>query len=89
MVGVPLILLSGKVAFGKIKLGTGVKIGPEELKQTSNSHRVSEDEAQGWWPDWKVLYKYPIDSSEMFKKTRPVKVPQGVQKFISNVEFLN
>ena len=89
MVGIPLILMSGKDAIGKIKLGMGVKIGPEEFEQTSNSHRVSNDEAQKWWGDWKELSRYPIEVIEMFKKTKPVKVPQGGQKFIDNVEFLN
>ncbi len=89
MVGVPLILLTGSEAFGKIKLGKGEQIDEAGFKKTSTSHRVSEDEAQKWWPDWKELWRYPVEVIEMFKKTKPVKIPRGVQKFISDVEFLN
>ncbi|KKK78001.1 hypothetical protein LCGC14_2847920, partial [marine sediment metagenome] len=73
----------------KIKLGKGEQIDEPGFKKTSTSHRVSEDEAQKWWPDWKELWRYPVEVIEMFKKTKSVKIPRGVQKFVSNVEFLN
>lgn len=89
MVDIPLILISGSKAFGKIKLGKPKQIDEKEFENTMTSHRVSREEADKWWPDWKNLSHYPIEIIEMFKKTKPVKVPQGIQKFISNVEFLN
>jgi len=89
MVGIPLVLISGKEAFGIIKLEEPEKISLEEFDKKQSSHRVSDQEREEWWPKAEELYHWPIKIVEMFKKTKPVKVPQGVQKFISNVEFLS
>ncbi len=89
MVNIPLILVSGNQAYGIIKLNEPSKIDAEGFKKFMPSHRVSKEEAEKWWPDAKGLNRFTFRNVKMFPKPKKVKVPQGVQKFISNVQFLS
>lgn len=88
MAGIPLVLVSGKEAFGKIKLEEPEKIDLADFKKTRSSHRISDEEREKWWPEAEELYLWPFKIIEMFKETKKVSVPQGIQKFISNVNFI-
>lgn len=87
MVLKPLILVSGGLAYGVIKLKPPTEIDLDEFFNLAMGHLITETERQKWWPGKKLLYAYGFDVITRYEKPRPVTVPQGVQTFIENVEF--
>ena len=88
MTGIPLILVSGDQAYGTIKLNKPEQIDIKEFEKMESSHRVSEEEREKWWPDAKNFFLWKFDIIDLYRFSKKVHVPQGVQKFISNVQFL-
>lgn len=77
----PLLLVSGNLAYGIVKLGKPKEISKEELEKTYKKHRVSPKEAKRWWKEFDRLYLYPVKVIERFDIPIPVEVPKGTQTF--------
>ena len=83
-----LILCDNDTAYGYIRCGEPQLINLKEFKDLQDKHKVSEDERHNWWPDTDTLYYYEILNFIPFESPRPVKIPKGVQTFVSEVEFI-
>jgi len=83
----PLILVSGDLAYGVIKLKTPTEIDLDKFFDLAKGHLISEVERQKWWPGKKQLYAYAFEIVTRYDKPRPVIVPRGTQTFMLNVEF--
>ena len=82
-----LILVSGKYAYGYIRLQSPKAIDIKEFEALKNVHRISDAERIKWWGKAKKLYLYKIKAFYPFERRRRVRVPAGVQTFIRNVQF--
>lgn len=83
----PLYLLSGKYAYGIIKLGKPRLINMTQFKQLAESHRVTEAERLKWWPHKDILYLYPVTFVRRWETPRQWKVQHGAQNFVKDVKF--
>lgn len=86
MIGKPLILVSGKEAYGIIKLKVPKRITLEEFGKLECEHRISDEERTKWWPRVRALYAYQFNL-EKYKIPKDVEVPEGIQTFIRDVKF--
>ena len=81
----PLYLIEDSLCYGIISLKEPVKITPKEFETLRPKHRITDKEAFEHW-GWKKegpLFKYEFQILEEFSPPRPVKVPKGVQVFVS------
>lgn len=88
MVNKDLYLIGDEWCFGIINLKEPKEISLDEFRKLEDKHRIREDERHRWWPDKDILYAYEFDIIKLFEEPKRVKVPQGVQTFIKDVEFL-
>ena len=86
MIGKPLILVSEKEAYGIIKLKVPKRITLEEFGKLECEHRILDEERAEWWPRVNTLYAYQF-SLKKYKVPKDVKVPEGIQTFMRDVEF--
>jgi len=84
-IGEPLYLLEDGVCWGIIELKEPKEISPEEFKKLRDRHKITDEEAfEHWgWKKNKPLYAYEFQILEEFVPPRIVKVPKGVQVFVS------
>lgn len=82
----PRVLVSGKLAYGIITLGTPAEVTTAEFDNRYEQHRVSAVYRKRKWPDAKSLWLYPIEHFIAFAEPRNVKVPAGVQTAMPKVE---
>jgi ATP-dependent DNA ligase len=93
----PLLLVSrdadgNPLAYGIIKIGEPKPISLKEFEEMRPLHRITEEEFKendrkyNW--SKKQLYYYPITFLKKFKEPKKVKLPQGIQTFIREVQFL-
>jgi len=88
MVNVPLVLVSGKKAYGVIRLHKPNKIDLNGFDLTRMGHLISDKERVDWWGGWrKEFYAYDFDIIEKYQKPRSVIAPRGAQTFIEDVKF--
>jgi len=85
----PLIFIDDKKAYGLLEI-TECK-GPYNASlvryKMRDLHQISDEEWKSWWPDAKQVYVYKFSIIKLFDEPVPVKVPQGIQKWIRNVEI--
>lgn len=86
-VNMPLILVSGKSAYGVIKIRPPELITLTQFSTYRDLHQITDKERQEWWPGKNSFWMYPLDLITKYKKPRPVTVPRGVQTFIADVKF--
>ena len=86
-VGTELLLIEDKKAYGTIRI-TKVR-GPYNADRIRTRlrerHRISDEEWQRWWPDAKEVYVYEFEIVKLFDEPVPIRIPQGVQKWIKRV----
>lgn len=87
-IGKLLYLIEDSLCYGIIRLKMPDKIGVTEFNEFQKKHQVTDAERTKWWPNKEVLYSYPFDVIERFPKPKRVSVPQGVQTFVKDFEFL-
>jgi len=88
----PLYLIENGLCWGIISLGMPEEITWDEFLERYEEHRVSEPEAIRWgWKNKKVLYLYPVKIIQIFTLPKPVRIPRGVQVFVSadRIEWLS
>lgn len=81
----PLFLLEGKLCWGIISLEEPKQITPDEFERLRPQHQISDEDAFKHW-GWRKdgpLYAYNFSILEKYDPPRPVKIPQGVQVFVS------
>jgi hypothetical protein len=81
------ILVSGKFAYGTMKLGEPEKVSTREFDDKYEDHLVSRQDRLRWWPNARELYLYPVLDFEGYAKPKKVEVPPGVQTVMREVDF--
>jgi len=84
-IGEPLYLLEDHRCWGIIQLKEPREIDYEEFKKLRKEHLISDEEAfEKWgWDKKSPLYAYEFQLLERYDPPKIVKVPQGVQVFVS------
>jgi len=85
-----LYLYEDGLCYGVVVLGEPKKLSLEEFWNRKDEHKISKEEFNRWNWKGKELYGYKVGMVHKFKPPVPVKVPKGVQVFVStkNVKFL-
>ena len=81
------VLVSGKKAYGFIRLKEPKQIDLENFEELRKSHQVSEQERLAWWKDKEKLYFYEIRDFIPLEESEEVSVPKDVQIFIPEVRL--
>jgi hypothetical protein len=87
LVGVPLYIVSGTLAYGALILKPPRIIDLDEFERLRPKHQISDAERKEWWPGVRKLFYYEFDLLHVFDPPLPVEVPPGVQTFITEVIF--
>lgn len=83
----PLYLLSGKYCYGIIRVKEPKAINIEQFRKLSDSHRITETERLKWWPNYDILYYYPIEFIRRWEVPKEWKFQKGAQIFVKDVKF--
>lgn len=78
----PMLLLQGKQALGRVRLGEGTPIGVAEFRRRRPQHCISEQERLRWWGGHRVLWAYPVVELVPFRRRYEVEYPRGPQVFV-------
>ena len=62
------LLIENKQGLGIIVLAEPKEINLTQFKKLFVYHKITEADRLEWWPNYKILYVYPIIKSTMFKK---------------------
>jgi phosphoribosyl 1,2-cyclic phosphate phosphodiesterase len=87
-IGKLLYLIEDSLCYGIIRLHLPDKTSLAEFHALSKEHMISNEELKKWWPGKEVLYSYRFDIIKLFETPRKVSIPQGVQTFVREFEFL-
>ena len=89
------LLCSGSLCYGWVRFKSRYdsneypkRISVKEFKELQHAHCISDEERKAWWGSKGWLYYYPIREFIPLPKPRRFRLPQGVQTFIREVEFL-
>jgi 2'-5' RNA ligase len=85
--GTPIIVVSGKKAYGEIILKPPIEINLEEFNALRKEHRITERERNRWWKGKDRLYAYEFDIQKIYDKPLSVDVLPGTQTFIREVKL--
>lgn len=77
------------VALGRVKLGDMKEVTLKQFYKLESKHKITEKEADEWWPDRGTLYTWPIDKFIAYKKPRRIVWTPGVQTFVRTVKFID
>ncbi|MHC1572274.1 MAG: ATP-dependent DNA ligase, partial [Methanosarcinales archaeon] len=88
-IGKDLYLLSGKECYGVIRLGKPKVIDLDGFKATRQKHMITDEERKRWWRGKTHFYLFPVKVRQVFDPPKQVKIPQGVQTVVRDVEFLS
>jgi hypothetical protein len=92
-IGEPLYLIEDHVCWGVIKLFQPFPMSPKDFQTSRGSHKISDKEAfEKWgWDKDKTLYGYRFKILEKYDTPLKVKLPKGVQTFVSakNIHWVN
>jgi len=80
----PLYLLEDNLCWGIISLQAPEKISWEKFLELQEKHLISEEEVEDWNWNRNNLYAYEFQVLKVFDPPLPVKVPKGVQVFVSS-----
>jgi len=84
-IGEPLYVIEDSLAYGIIKLKEPREISPEEFKKLRNRHLITNEEVKKWgWNEKGPFYAYEFEILKEFDPPKIVKVPKGVQVFVSS-----
>jgi ATP-dependent DNA ligase len=81
-------LVGGNDCFGIIRIKSISPIDAKEFKERELEHRISEQARKEQWPNSEVLFAYDFDLVEKYPEPRQVKLGEGSQEFVSDVQFL-
>ena len=82
------ILVSGNKAYGIVTMnGDADEVNVEQFDKAFSSHRVTKKEREKWWKSADKLYLYHVKRMLPFEKPKIVKLPQGVQTVIEQVDY--
>jgi len=85
-----LVLVGGKQAFGTITITkTRGPLGAETIRERLRErHKITDEEWREWWPENEKVYVLEFKFEKLFDEPVPVEVPEGVQKWIEDVEIV-
>ena len=84
---VPLYLVSNSKSYGIIYLTSAKPIDIPRFNELKKQHFITDAERNKWWPGMDRLYSYEFRILTLFPEPKPVEMPQGVQNFITDVQF--
>lgn len=85
--GTPIIVVSGKKAYGEIVLKPPIEINLDEFDDLRDKHRITEDERNRWWASKQKLYAYDFTVQKIYDSPIKVDIPRGAQTFFRSVEI--
>jgi len=77
-----MLLIDKRFAYGYIYLKEPRKISRSEFKKLRPRHQITDQEVRDWKWDLDNLYAYEF-TFDKFSIPRPIKIPKGVQTFVS------
>ena len=84
-----LYLIEDDTCYGLIKIKYPEKINIKDFGSMENSHTITEEERNKWWPNKEILFAYEFDKINMFDIPKKIKIEGDLDIFVKDFEFLN
>jgi len=75
----PLLLIENKLGLGEIQLGSPNKINLKQFSDLHSKHKITELDRKKWWPNYKILFSYPITQIKIYRKPILLEYSTGPQ----------
>lgn len=85
--GTPIIVVSGKKAYGEIILKPPIEINLDEFVDLRSEHRITDNERDYWWQNKDKLYAYAFTVQKIYDLPINVTIPPGIQTFLRSVQI--